>query len=362
MKMIHCADLHLDSKLNANLSKEKARERRSELLDTFSRLVAYASENDIKAVLIAGDLFDRKTVSATARNTVYGMIRSNPQISFYYLKGNHDDNAFFDAPENLMLFGSEWTVYRMEEEGIVIAGAELDDDNSEEIQDSLVLSPKDINIVMLHGQLSDYAGRDRAEVISLNTLKNRSIDYLALGHIHERRTGVLPPRGEYCYPGCLEGRGFDECGEHGFELLDIDVKERTVSHKFIPFAKRRLHLVRADISGVMTTVEILEIVKEALESENIPAEDMVKIVLCGRVDVECEKDTEQVRVKFERDYYFVKVSDETALAVDYDSFLKDASLKGEFVRLLKADESLDEERRSAIIRCGIHALSGEEWQ
>ena len=149
MKMIHCADLHLDSKLNANLSKEKARERRTELLDTFSRLVRYASENEVKAVLIAGDLFDKKTVSATARNTVYGMIRSNPDICFYYLKGNHDDNAFFEAPENLKLFGSGWTFYRMDEDGagIVIAGVELDDDNSRDVQDSLVLSPKDINIV-----------------------------------------------------------------------------------------------------------------------------------------------------------------------------------------------------------------------
>ncbi|MBO4375264.1 MAG: metallophosphoesterase [Lachnospiraceae bacterium] len=362
MKMIHCADLHLDSKLNANLSKEKARERRAELLDTFSRMVKYAADNEIKAVLIAGDLFDRKTVSATARNTVYGIIRANPDICFYYLKGNHDDNAFFEAPENLRLFGGEWTSYRMEDEGIVISGAELDEDNSGEIYAKLVLSPKDINIVMLHGQLSDYAGRDRAEVINLGALKNKSIDYLALGHIHERRTGELMPRGEYCYPGCLEGRGFDECGEHGFELLDIDVKERTVSHKFIPFAKRRLHLLNVDVSGVMTSVEITQAVEDALDGRDIPAEDMVKIVLCGKVDVECEKDPEQVRVKFERDFYFVKVSDETSIAVDYDSFLKDASLKGEFVRLLKSDTSLDEDRRSAIIRCGIQALSGEEWQ
>ncbi len=362
MKMIHCADLHLDSKLNANLSKEKARERRTELLDTFSRLVKYASENEIKTVLIAGDLFDKKTVSATARNTVYGMISSNPEIIFYYLKGNHDDNAFFEAPENLRLFGSEWTSYRLEDEGVVITGVELDDDNSSSVYGQLMLSPKDINIVMLHGQLSDYAGRDRAEVINLGELKNKSIDYLALGHIHERKTGNLPPRGEYCYPGCLEGRGFDECGEHGFELLDIDVKERTVSHKFIPFAKRRLHQVNVDVSGVMTTVEIADAVSEALEGADIPADDMVKIVLCGKVDVECEKDPEQVRLRFEGDYYFLKVYDETKLAVDYESFLKDASLKGEFVRILKADESLDEERRSAIVRCGIQALSGEEWQ
>ena len=31
MKLIHCADLHLDSKLSANLDREKARERKKEL-------------------------------------------------------------------------------------------------------------------------------------------------------------------------------------------------------------------------------------------------------------------------------------------------------------------------------------------
>ena len=39
MKMIHCADLHLDSKMESNLSAEKARERREELLQTFERMV-----------------------------------------------------------------------------------------------------------------------------------------------------------------------------------------------------------------------------------------------------------------------------------------------------------------------------------
>ena len=29
MKIIHCADIHLDSKMESNLSKEKARERRN---------------------------------------------------------------------------------------------------------------------------------------------------------------------------------------------------------------------------------------------------------------------------------------------------------------------------------------------
>ena len=89
MKLIHCADLHLDSKLSANLEKEQMKERRGEILNTFVRMVEYAKENAVDAILIAGDMFDTKNISATARNTVLHNIMSSPEIIFYYL------NTFF---------------------------------------------------------------------------------------------------------------------------------------------------------------------------------------------------------------------------------------------------------------------------
>lgn len=58
MRFIHCADIHLDSKMETNLSSPKAKERKKEILNTFERMVAYATENDVKAIIIAGDMFD----------------------------------------------------------------------------------------------------------------------------------------------------------------------------------------------------------------------------------------------------------------------------------------------------------------
>ena len=87
MKIIHCADIHLDSKMSANLTKEKARERKTELLTTFQNMVAYGVEQGVAAIIIAGDLFDTKNVSATARNVVKDLIQGHPQIAFYYLQG-----------------------------------------------------------------------------------------------------------------------------------------------------------------------------------------------------------------------------------------------------------------------------------
>ena len=44
MKLIHCADLHLDSPMESNLSPEQAKERKNEILGTFAKLVRLAQE------------------------------------------------------------------------------------------------------------------------------------------------------------------------------------------------------------------------------------------------------------------------------------------------------------------------------
>lgn len=364
MKIIHCADLHLDSKMQTNLTKEQAKERKAEILETFLAMVDYASENDVAAILIAGDLFDTKRVTARTRNVVREAILNNPQITFYYLKGNHDTIGFTDEmdelPSNLKLFGCEWTTYCPKDGcNIRITGVELNEDNSSKIYSSLVLDTGCINIVMLHGQ-ETQSRTDRTECIDLRALRNKGIDYLALGHIHSYKQEKLDSRGVYCYPGCLEGRGFDECGEHGFVLLDIDEKKRTVSSLFIPMAFRRFYCFYTDISECMTTPEIERRVRERLAAERFEETDLIKLVLEGSVDVECEKDLEYLEKRLENICFFLKIEDKSDYKVDYDSFVYDESLKGEFARTVLADGSLSDEEKAMIVRYGIQALKGNE--
>ena len=70
MKIIHCADLHLDSRLNTHLDEKRAQERRQELLGTWLRLLEYASKQQVSAILISGDMFDTAAVSGTTANAV----------------------------------------------------------------------------------------------------------------------------------------------------------------------------------------------------------------------------------------------------------------------------------------------------
>ena len=361
MKIIHCADVHLDSKMTANLSKEQAKERKTEILRTFTRMVEYAKKNNVKAILIAGDLFDTRNVSAMARNTVRDVIAQSPDIDFLYLKGNHDNDNFLskleEVPENLYMFDDKWMTYAYG--NITITGIELNEENSITAYNSLVLDHDTFNIVMMHGQLSGYRNKDKAEIISLDDLKNKNIDYLALGHIHSFHMNKMDSRGIYCYPGCLEGRGFDECEKKGFVVLDIDMNTLKANVNFVHIGYRTLYTLPVDVTGVNTTQEAAMRIEEAIKESQYESSSLVKISLCGNVDVECELDSSFLEEQFSDYFYFVKVKDNTKLLVNYKDYEGDISLKGEFVRLV-SESDLSEEEKSLVIRAGILALQGEE--
>lgn len=357
MKLLHCGDLHLDSALSANLEGEKKKQRKSELLSSFVQMAEYAAEHGAEAVLIAGDLFDGSYVTKRTQNMVKETVLRFPFIDFFYLKGNHDTENFLDTweerPENLKRFGTQWTYYRYGD--VVIAGAEFADGNAGELYDSLMLNRNDCNIVLLHGQTEKYRSAEKAELISLSALKNKNIDYLALGHIHTYRYEPLDARGAYCYCGCPEGRGFDECGPKGFVWLEIE--EKTVSHTFVPFAVRTVQEVFVDISDAESTLAVEQVVREALSE--IPGKDLVKVTLTGKVSLSAERDLQYLTGRFANRFFAFKMNDrEVGIAVKPEEYENDISLRGEFIRLVMQGDYSEEEKRM-LLELGVRALEGE---
>lgn len=365
MKIIHCADVHLDSPLKTNLSPEQRKKRKIELLDTFSNMVKFADDEGVSCILIAGDLFDSSKVSKTAMNSFVKQIETHPDINFYYLLGNHDRMSLKNLdviPENLFLFSDTWQTYVLahsDKRNIVLSGVEYNGRNETDIYDSLSLDVRDFNIVMLHGQTAKYNMGDKTEYVSLNRLQNRGIDYLALGHVHTQVAEALDDRGIYCFSGCLEGRGFDECGEKGFMLLDIDEEKGDFTYDFVPFARRSLYTVYADVSGCMNSEEMRERALDVAERMNPDRDSLIKLVLVGNLDVECEKDDDYILYPFNEMFYYAKLYDETKLKVDFRQYAFDESLKGEFIRNVLASD-LDDEAKGEVIHYGLRALAGEE--
>ena len=351
MKLIHCADLHLDSPMESNLPQAKARERKLEIRATFSRLVRLADENGAEGILIAGDLFDGTRVTKSTETYVRDLIAAHPDLNFFYLAGNHDRGGSLrngeDLPENLFLFGDGWTSHQMGD--VIITGSERPN------PDTLRLLPYRINILLLHGQVRSGRGASRDEAIHLSEYKNKDIDYIAMGHEHEYKAYRVDERATACYAGFLEGRGFDECGQKGYVLLDI--RDRHVTRTFVPFATRTLHTVSCDVGDCRSQYEMETRLLKAVEE--ISAEDMVKVVLTGECPFDAQRDTAHLLGLLSERFYFAKLKDECRLLIRPEDYRNDISLKGEFIRRVM-DSRMSDAEKERVIACGLRALAGEE--
>jgi len=358
LKIIHCADIHLDSALNTKFDEEKSAIRKHEILAAFVSMVRYAAANGVEAVIIAGDLFDTCRIDRAAGEVVYDLILKYTNIDFYYLQGNHERDGFVsfidEKPGNLLLFENEWMSYIANDRrkgNIVVTGINAQMQVSGfgyDYYEELVLDEEDFNIVVLHGEFDvrKFAGKE--------------IDYLALGHIHEYRDGRIDAKGIWCYPGCLTGRGFDECGKHGFVLLDIDENTRVMKRKFIQMTERGTDKIEIDVSGCGTDMQIVDVIEETFLKAGINEDSIVRAVLCGDIDAEQRIDLHFIKKMFEDRLFYFEVEDRTGLKADDDSYMKEMTLKGEYVRTVKRRAGLSETDKNEIIRIGLRALAGEE--
>lgn len=347
MKIIHTADIHLGSPLSSIDDVNKRNKRKNEILSSFENLINYANQNNIKIIMMSGDVFDNNLPYKKDKEFFYHLIEKNNNINFLYLKGNHDISGKNDIEyPNLFLFNDYWKNYKFN--NVVISGIELTKENSKALYPSLNLNKNDINIVMMHGDI--YSKGDN--FISLKDLKNKNIDYLALGHIHKNALDKLDDRGYYAYSGCLEGRGFDEDGIKGFYVLDIN--ENEIKKEFIPNNKRIIHSIDIDITNLDTFSKVKDLIDENVK--NIKNDDIVRIYLIG----ENEIDLDLTELENYYSFFYISIKDKTKRKININNYLNDLSLRGEFIRRIMDNNEYSQEEKEEIIYLGLNALNGKE--
>lgn len=352
MKILHTADLHIGSPLTSRLSQDKIRERKSELLASFEKMIEEAVYQRVRAFIIAGDLFDSERITKSTAERVLGAMARYPYLDFLYLPGNHEKNALMECgvelPENLRIFGEDWTYFDYGE--VMIAGrSKLGPDALA----SLDTGYGKTNVVVLHGALAD--GRSTDEIIGKKDLDSKNIHYLALGHYHSYSTHEICDTGIAVYSGTPEGRGFDEVGEKGFVMIEAD--GRSIRHTFVPFAKRTLRIIDVDITGADSRKEVNSRVDSALSG--IVHTDLVRVRLCGKRTPELFVDEDAIKSRWQNSFYHFEIKDESGIKIDPDDYKYDRSLKGEFIRLVASKTDISDVEKDKIIRTGLAALIGE---
>jgi DNA repair exonuclease SbcCD nuclease subunit len=230
VKILHCADIHLDSPF-ADRSPEKAAVRRNELRGAFSSMMTYARLNGVDIMLIPGDLFDNEYVTPDTVSLVLREFKDNKSCRFVISPGNHDpytQNSVYDKiefPLNVYIFNSEQlSLFSFDDLETDVYGYAFTS-GVLEYNPFAGRNPKDpgrMNILCAHGELGVPVSHNCP--IKLTDITNSTFDYVALGHIHNSK-GIEHSNGVYYgYSGCIEGRDYGECGYKGALYGEISKK------------------------------------------------------------------------------------------------------------------------------------------
>ncbi len=362
LKFIHAADFHLDSAFAA-LPPGRALERRRESRELAFRLADYVNAHGVRLVLLAGDLFDsaapyRETGEALAQ----ALGRMEAQV--FAAPGNHDwygpgsPWTTVDWPENVHIFRENaLTAIDLPELGVTVHGGAFTgpEQGTSLLKDFAAPEDGRIHLGLLHGEIDPAEARYnplRREEIAASGLA-----YLALGHIHKRSEPKRYGKTLCAWPGCVEGRGFDELGEKGFYEGVFDGGEAALT--FVPFARRRYQITDVDVTGQSPR----DAVEQALPKDT--EQDLYRIRLTGETGAS-GADPLALETALAGRFYALEVRDHTRVAQDIWARAEEDSLRGLFLRELQArwKAAGDEMERNMVtlaVRFGLAALDHRDW-
>lgn len=372
IKILHCADLHLGAELSS--LGVRAKQRREELLIGFYRIVAICKEENVELLLIAGDFFEGSDIDKNIVQSVKEALAGIPDVIVGISPGNHDyfsiDSPYSDLdwPTNVHIFRSGLEQVAFPEKNLRLWGAGF---TRTYVTDALLYQqeiPQDefVNICVMHGDLVAENQPSHYNPLPPLRISQSGMDYLALGHIHKRTAILQSGTVNYAYPGCPEGKGFDELGEKGVYIGNIAKGKADLSFRAVC---GRMNLeIPVDISGCATNSETAGKIIDAIHQRYGESfhNHLYKIILEGEVSG-FTPDCVAVSLLLENEVYFVKMTDRTHAAVNLQELAKETSLKGIFVRKMlekinecaRKNREMEAQQYKRALYIGIKAFDSE---
>ena len=371
MRLLHTGDLHLDSAFCA-YGQNDAQKLRKEGRELLSRIFECAKEEKCDMILFAGDVFDSKTVTPETGELFCSLVEEC-SIPIVVSPGNHDSysqSSFYAKAakrlgEKLVLFtSSELQVFDFDELRVSVFGYAF---TSPMLAQSPLLeaqAPEDNGYLRIFCAHADIASPiSRYAPITLSELGRFGFSYCALGHIHNRddREDVV---GKVRYCGFAQGRGFDELGEGGVWIVDVDEDKCECQRKVL--SNSAFYIQNIELLATDDASSVKDKVKSLIKEQNYSDTSRVRLVLSGVAD----GDTVAVlndaldEIRSEAGLEYIELCDETLPLLDGEYLMKDTTLRGELYRTLlpKLSSNDPSERKRAVmaLRIGIAAIDGRE--
>jgi DNA repair exonuclease SbcCD nuclease subunit len=219
-----------------------------------------------------------------------------------------------------------------------------------------------INILLVHGTVDMSFKQDIYNPMTSENLANLGMDYIALGHFHNRIDNV-GGKGNIYNPGSPEPLGFDEKGEHGVYIGSI-VKEKGeeifLNVIFSALNRRYYEKLEINADGCNNDEQIIFRIEEALRDRDA-IRGLFYIVLKGYMERGFKVNPTYIVSHFKDLVFFMKLKDETAMDYDYESIINEPGIKGLFAKkilamLNKTEDEYEKKQLLKSLHYGIEAL------
>ena len=355
MKFVHIADTHFDSPFTTLSNKGNLGEqRRLEQRKIFRKIIEYIKENKIEYLFVSGDLYEHQYIRKSTIEYINNLFKEIENTKIFISPGNHDPilkksyYSTFNWNKNVHIFGPE--IEKVELENIDIYGYGFDDFycSNSNIENLEIENTEKINILVIHGTL-DGSNAEEMQYNSMSTtmLKQKGFNYIALGHIHKNN---FEKNSKIIYPGSTMSLGFDELGEHGMVVGEINANENKL--EFIKLDETEFVEVEIDCVEINSIEALIEKINEI----NIEENKLYKIILTGKRNFEINI---YDLYKYELNERIIKIKNKTKPNFNIEEIAKQNTLRGLFAQEILQEinsENYTEEIIEQALELGMEIL------
>ncbi len=272
MKLVHSADVHLDSPLRGLDAYEGAPSEalRAATRQALDNLVSLCIDEQASLLVLAGDLYDGDWPDFNTGLYFHSQMArlDTAGVRVALISGNHDAASRITkrlpSPRNVMRFSAKKAeTFLLEDLGVALHGQSF---GQREVTENLASRypapiPGCLNIGVLHTALDGRVGHDTYAPCSPADLAARGYDYWALGHVHQREIVSRDPW--IVYPGCLQGRSVRELGAKGCWVVSVD-EGRIEQVEFREVGVLRWAVITVDATGLEREDALLPRIADSL--------------------------------------------------------------------------------------------------
>ncbi len=352
MKFVHIADIHFDSPfINLSDRENLGDMKRLEQRKVFKKVIEYIKENAIDFLFIAGDLYEQQYIRKSTIEYINGLFKEIPNTKIYISPGNHDPyikNSYYNQfqwNDNVHIFSSK--IEKITLENANIYGYGFDDFYCTNcgIENLEIQDQTKTNILVIHSTI-DGANLEEKQYNSIpkRILEEKGFDYVATGHIHKLDYHTYENQ-NIVYPGSLISLGFDELGEHGMIVGEIE-ENKKLTTEFIPLSENNFEEIEFDVTECISKDELIEKINEL----EIPENSLVKIILIGKRNFEIDK---YEIYKFITNEKIIKIRDHTKIQYDLKNIANSYTLKGLFAKEILKEKEIAKDEELEIIEKAV---------